>query len=73
MYDARNTPPRTQFSHYLRTGRILPTENFGNQKSDQSGHDEDDFLSFKSWGTLDFVERYISGSGQTVWLMLIYS
>ncbi|VAV88840.1 hypothetical protein MNBD_ALPHA02-79 [hydrothermal vent metagenome] len=33
MYNQNNRPARTQFNHYLRTGRILPTEHFEEHKS----------------------------------------
>ena len=33
MYDTNNMPGRTQMSHYLRTGRVLPAEYFEERKS----------------------------------------
>lgn len=48
MFDQRNMPAQTPMSHYLRTGQILPTEQFINQKSNIEAHPEDDFLSYKS-------------------------
>lgn len=66
MYNQSNRPARTQFSHYLRTGRILPAEYFVDHKSCQSAYGEDNSLSYKSWTTRDFVEHYASGSGRTV-------
>lgn len=66
MYDQNNMPAQTQVSHYLRTGRLLPAEYFANHKSGLSAYDEDDFLSYKSWNTLDFWNHYKTGNGQTI-------
>ena len=66
MYDQNNIPVRTRVSHYLRTGRLLPAEHFVTQKSDQSAYDDDNFLSHKSWTTLDFLDHYATGNGRTV-------
>ncbi len=66
MYDYTKEPARTRVSHYLRTGRILPAEHFGNQKSDKSVYGEDNALSHKSWNTIDFVKHYFTGNGKPI-------
>ena len=66
MYDRNNRPARTQMSHYLRTGQVLPAEYFVNHKSNLEAHSEDDFLSYKSWTTQDFWNHYKGGNGRTI-------
>ncbi len=66
MYGQNNRPARTQVSHYLRTGRILPAEYFENHKSNRFDYGEDDSLSHKSWTTTDFIKHYFGGNGRTV-------
>ncbi len=66
MYDQNHRPARTQLSHYLRTGRVLPAELFTSQKSSPLDNGEDDFLSYKSWTTRDFLDHYATGNGRTV-------
>jgi len=64
MYDENNIPAPTQFSYYLRTGRLLPTECFGRHKAKKSA--DDDLLSYKSWTTFDFLDHYATGNGRSV-------
>lgn len=59
-------PARTQLSHFLRTGRVLPAEYFDNHKSNPPAYGNDDFLSHKSWTTRDFLDHYARGNGRTV-------
>lgn len=66
MCDARNRPAQTQMSHYLRTGRLLPAEYFENHKSSQPAYGGDNFLSHKSWNTIDFWNHYKEASGRTI-------
>lgn len=66
MYDTNNMPARTQMSHYLRTGQILPPENFTDHKSCQPAYGEDDSLCHKSFSTDDFIAHYFLGGGWPV-------
>ena len=66
MYDQNHKPARTQMSHYLRTGRVLPVEHFQSHKSNPSAYSEDEFLSHKSWTTYDFWKHYKTGNGKPI-------
>ena len=59
-------PATTRVSHYLRTGRLLPEEQFTGFKSQHLTVGDDDFLSHKSWSTRDFWNHYKRGRGRAV-------
>jgi len=74
MYDEKHLPARTQFSHYLRTGRILTAESFEERKSFFVGNVArrvilsklKSFVQKRPWTTESFVAYYFIGGGGSI-------